>query len=115
MLNQLVIVGRITKDIELKESENGKKYTNMILAIPRTFKNENGEYDTDFLTVTLFGGIAENTAQYCKLGDLVGIKGRIQNRPYNGSDENIKYLMEIIAEKVTFLSSKKEDENGQDL
>ncbi|MGN1370878.1 MAG: single-stranded DNA-binding protein [Candidatus Coprovivens sp.] len=115
MLNQLVIVGRIAKDIELKESENGKKYTNMILAIPRTFKNVNGEYDTDFLTVTLFEGIAENTAQYCKPGDLIGIKGRIQNRPYSGSDENIKYLMEIVAEKVTFLSSKKEDENGQDL
>lgn len=115
MLNQLVIVGRITKDIELKEDEIGKKYTNMILAIPRTFKNVNGEYDTDFLTVTLFEGIAENTAKYCKPGDLVGIKGRIQNRPYSGSDENIKYLMEIVAEKVTFLSSKKEDENGQDL
>lgn len=115
MLNQLVIVGRITKDIEVSEFENGKKYTTMTLAIPRTFKNEQGEYDTDFLSVTLFGPVAENTAQYCKKGDLVGIKGRLQNKPYSGNNENIKYLMEIIAEKVTFLSSKKEDENGQNI
>ncbi len=115
MLNQLVIVGRITKDIEVNESEDGKKYTTMISAIPRTFKNEQGEYETDFLSVTLFGSVAVNTAEYCKKGDLVGIKEHLQNKPYSGSDENIKYLMEIIAEKVTFLSSKKEDENGKDI
>ena len=95
MLNQLVIVGRITKDIEVNESEDDKKYTTMILAIPRTFKNEQGEYDTDFLSVTLFGAVAVNTAEYCKKGDLVGIKGRLQNKPYSDSDENIIYIMEI--------------------
>lgn len=62
VLNQLVLVGRVTKDVEINESENGKKYTTMILAIPRIFKNEQGEYDTDFLSVTLFGVVAVNTA-----------------------------------------------------
>lgn len=66
MLNQLVMVGRISKDIKVNESEDGEKYTTMILAIPRTFKNEQGEYDTDFLSVTLFGAVAVNSANQNK-------------------------------------------------
>ena len=115
MVNQIVLVGRIARTPETKISENGKKFATLTLAVPRNYKNINGEYDTDFLSVTLFGAVAVNTAEYCKKGDLVGIKGRLQNKPYSGSDENIKYLMEIVAEKVTFLSSKKEDENGKDI
>ena len=100
MLNQSVIVGRLVEDPEVKELENGKKVANITLAVPRSYKNEDGEYDTDFLNCTLWSGIAENTAEYCKKGDLVGIKGRLQKL----EDEE----MVLIAEKVTFLSNKKE-------
>lgn len=66
MLNQTVIVGRLIKDPELNETENGNKVTNITLAVPRSFKNVNGEYDTDFISCVLWKGIAENTVEYCK-------------------------------------------------
>ena len=104
MLNQVVLVGRLTSDLEAKELEDGKKVTNMTLAIPRSFKNADGEYETDFVECTLWNNIAENTTEYCRKGDLVGVKGRLQK----GSEDN---ELKIIAEKVTFLQSKKgEDE-----
>lgn len=107
MLNQTVIVGRLVRDPELIETETGKKVTNITLAVPRSYKNINGEYDTDFISCVLWQGIAENTTEYCKKGDLVGIKGRIQSRSIEQEDDYPKKIMEVIAEKVTFLSSKK--------
>lgn len=112
MLNQTVIIGRIVKDPELKETENGRKVTNITLAVPRSFKNMNGEYETDFIPCVLWKGIAESTTQFCKKGDLVGIKGRIQTREYQKDDET-KKIMELVAEKVTFLSSKKTEEEKE--
>ncbi|MBP3635720.1 MAG: single-stranded DNA-binding protein [Bacilli bacterium] len=106
MLNQIVIVGRLVKDPELKETETGKKVTNITLAVPRSYKNVNGEYDTDFIDCTLWTGVAESTSEYCKKGDLLGVKGRVQTRVYEKEEEK-KYITEVIAEKVTFLTSKK--------
>ena len=104
MLNNAVIVGRIVQNPELKEPEKGGKLANIVLAVPRSFKNSNGEYETDFINCTLWRGIAESTAEYCKKGDLVGIKGRIQTSNYQDSEGNKKYTTEVVAEKVTFLS-----------
>lgn len=106
MLNQTVIVGRLVADPELRETDNGHKVTNVTLAVPRSFKNINGEYDTDFISCVLWKGIAENTVSYCKKGDLVGVKGRLQSREYELEDERRK-VVELVAEKVTFLSSKR--------
>lgn len=106
MLNQTVIVGRIVKDLELHETENGNKVAQLTLAVPRSFKNMDGEYETDYIPCVLWRGVAENTAEYCKKGDLVGIKGRIQTSQYEKDDE-VKYVTEVIAEKVTFLSTKR--------
>lgn len=99
MLNQLILVGRIYKEIEITEDENKKAV--VTIAVPRSYKNENGEYDTDFISCILWDGIAESTAEYCKKGDIIGIKGRIQS----DEEKNIQ----IIAEKITFLSSRKEE------
>lgn len=110
MLNQAVIVGRIVKEPELRNTDSGKKVANITLAVPRSFKNSEGEYDTDFISCVLWKGIAESTVEYCKKGDLVGIKGRIQTRDVELEDESYKKYVEVIAEKVTFLSSKKTDE-----
>lgn len=99
MLNQISLVGRITKTPEMMENQDGSKFAIINLAVPRTFKNENGEYDTDFIDCTLWTGIAENACEYCKKGDLVGIRGRIQNL-------NNTAQLQLIAEKVSFLSSK---------
>ena len=106
MLNQTVIVGRLVKDPEVKETDSGKKVSDIKLAVPRSYRNAEGDYDTDFITCVLWAGVAENTAEYCKKGDLIGIKGRIQTVKV---EENgiTKDVMEVVAEKVTFLSSKK--------
>lgn len=110
MLNQIVLVGRLTRNIKINKSENGKKIANISLAIPRSFKNMEGTYDTDFIDCVAFENIVENTASYCSKGDIVGVKGRVQSRVVEKEGKK-EYLMDIVAEKVTFLSSrKKEDE-----
>lgn len=108
MLNQVVLVGRLTKDPELYQTETGRKLAHMTLAVPRSYKNTEGQYETDFITCKLWQNVAQNTADYCKKGDLVGIRGRIETYNYETEDGR-KYLTEIIADKVTFLSNKKAD------
>ena len=109
MLNQIVLVGRLTRNIKINKSENGKKIANISLAIPRSFKNMEGTYDTDFIDCVAFENIAENTASYCSKGDVVGVKGRVQSRVVEKEGKK-EYLMDIVAEKVTFLSSRKKEE-----
>lgn len=98
MLNQTVLVGRIVSDPQINETENAKKFASINLAIQRSYKNANGEYETDFIPCVLWNAVAENTCEYCNKGDLVGVKGRIQT---------IGDKLEVIAERVTFLSSRK--------
>ena len=107
MLNQVILVGRLVKSPELQLTETGKKMSLITLAVPRSYKNINGEYDTDFLDCTLWTNIAENTAEYCKTGDVIGIKGRVQSRLVEKEDGTKIRKTDIIAEKVTFLSSGK--------
>lgn len=109
MLNQVVLVGRLVKELEVKELESGKKVANTALAVPRNYKNENGEYDTDFIDVVLWSGIVENTAEYCHKGDLVGVKGRLETSIYETEDGEKRKSTQVIAERVTFLSSNKKE------
>lgn len=109
ILNQIILVGRLTRNIVVNKSEKGVKVATISLAIPRSFKNMEGGYDTDFIDCVAFDGIAENTKEYCEKGDIIGVKGRVQSRSVD-KDGKTEYLMEIIAEKVTFLSSKKQEE-----
>ena len=111
MLNQIVIVGRLTGNPEVVKSEEGKERSQITLAVPRSYKNADGEYDTDFVDCILWGGVAENTAEYCKKGDIVGVKGRIQTNNYETEDGEKRKSTQIVAEKVTFLSSRKEKED----
>ena len=90
MMNQVLLVGRI------KETDGDK----IILSCPRAYKNQDGQYDTDFIPVRLSNVILENVNQYCKTGDLVGIKGRIEKDIFD---------VIVVADKVSFLSSKNSD------
>lgn len=111
MLNQVILVGRLVKDLEVKKLEDGKKVTTMTLAIPRSYKNEQGEYETDFVDCRLYNNIASNTAEYCRKGDIVGVKGRIQTTQNIDENGNITdKTTNIMAEKVTFISSRKEND-----
>ena len=112
MLNQIVIVGRLTGNPEVvKSEEEGKERAQITLAVPRSYKNADGEYDTDFVDCVLWGGVATNTAEYCHKGDLVGIKGRIQTSNYETENGEKKKSTQIVAEKLTFLTSKKEKDD----
>lgn len=106
MMNNAIVVGRIVRDLELHETENGNKVAELTLAVPRNFKNMDGQYDTDYLPCKLWKGVAETTAEYCKKGDLVAIKGRLQSRSYE-TEETKNNVIELIAERVSFLSTKK--------
>lgn len=109
MLNQTVLVGRLTEDPTVTIMENNKKISSVTLAVQRPFKNQEGLYETDFIRCVLWNGIADNTSEYCHKGDIVGIKGRIQTSSYLDKDNTTKYVTEVIAERVTFLSTKKEE------
>ena len=111
MLNQVVLVGRLVKTPELKLTENGKKISRITLAVPRNYKNMDGEYDTDFLDCTLWTNVAENTSEYCQTGDMLGIKGRVQTRIIENDDGTRKKKTEIIAERVTFLAQADNNKN----
>jgi single-strand DNA-binding protein len=110
MLNQIILVGRLTREISINKSENGVKVATIPLAIPRSFKNSAGSYDTDFIDCVAFDNIAENTKEYCSKGDIVGVKGRVQSRVIE-KDNKKENTIEIIAEKVTFLSNHSKEEN----
>ncbi len=110
MLNQVVLAGRLTKDPEVTTTENNLKRTYVTVAVPRSYKNMDGTYDTDFIRCVLWGGIAENTCEYCSKGDIVGIKGRLQTSSYEKEDGEKVYVVDVVAEKVSFLSSRKADE-----
>ncbi len=97
MMNNVVLIGRINNDIEKMENEEKTSYR-LMLKISRNFKNENGEYETDLVPIELMSYIGSNVLQYCKKGDLIGAKGRIQ------SNEN---RISVIAERITFLSNNK--------
>ena len=109
MLNQVIIVGRLANDIEVKELESGKKVCNIVLAVNRSYKNAEGIYETDFIDCVLWDGIASNTKDYCKKGDIVGVKGRLQTDLVEQEDGTNKKYTKVIAEKLTFLSSKSEE------
>ena len=107
MLNQTVMVGRLVDDPKVIKTESGKNVSNITIAVPRTFKNADGVYDTDFVDCVLWDSVAKSTADYCHKGDIVGVKGRLQTELYDKDGETRKST-KIIAERVTFLSNNKD-------
>lgn len=105
MLNQIVLVGRLVRDFEIHLTDSNKKVATITLAVPRSFKNLEGIYETDFIDCTLWDVTATNTKEYCRKGDILGLRGRVQSRTVE-TDDKKQVQLEIIGEKVTFLSSK---------
>ena len=104
MLNQIVLVGRLTDNIKEK---NKKDFTVITLTVPRSFKNEEGAYENDFIDIKITGVVADNVKEFCKKGDIIGVKGRIQTTIIKKGNKDTK-ITELIGEKVTFLSTKSE-------
>lgn len=110
-MNNVSLVGRITKDPELRTIASGNITTTITVAVNRRFTNQAGEREADFISVVLWNKQAENCAKYCKKGTLVGVTGRIQTRNYDAQDGTKRYVTEVVADNVTFLSNKG-DNNG---
>ena len=107
MLNQVTLIGRTTGDIELKESENGKKFGIVTVATTRPFKDAGtDEYGTDFIDVSLWGKTAENAVQHVGKGSAVSIRGRVANRVIDIPSEQTFKTIGIIGDRVSFIQLK---------
>lgn len=114
MLNQVILIGRLVKKPELRESESGVNYIKATLAVQSDFKNKDGDYDTEFLEFTAFGKLAENTSKYCDKGSLLNIVGSLNNNVYKDKNGVNHYQLSVIANKVSFLSKAVKKEEKQD-
>ena len=110
MINNVVLVGRLTKKPELKFTTTGTKYTQFSVAVQKKFKNQNGEYESDFINCLMWSTAAEHFIKFTNKGSLVGIEGRIQTRSYE-KDGSKKYITEVVAENFSLLESKKVTES----
>lgn len=112
MINRVVLVGRLTKDPELRYTPNtGIAVTTFTLAVNRGFTNQQGDRDADFINIVVWRNAAENCANYLRKGSLAGIDGRIQTRNYETPDGQKRYVTEVVAENVRFLDSKPKSES----
>jgi len=104
-MNHVILIGRLTGTPEVQKTENNVSRTVVNLAVQRTYKNQEGLYETDFLRCVLWNGIADRACEYCKKGDIVCIRGRLQVRSFEDEKNEKKYITEVIAETISFVSS----------
>ncbi|WP_322962221.1 single-stranded DNA-binding protein [Listeria monocytogenes] len=112
MMNRVVLVGRLTKDPELRYTPAGVAVATFTLAVNRPFKNGQGEQEADFIQCVVWRKPAENVANFLKKGSLAGVDGRVQTRNYEGNDGKRVYVTEIVAESVQFLEPKNNNAEG---
>ena len=106
MINNVVLIGRLTKDPELKYTQTGIATTRFTLAVNRPFKNQNGENKADFINIQVWRKQAENVANYLKKGSLAGVTGRIQTGSYENQQGQRIYTTDVVADSVQFLEPK---------
>ena len=110
MINNLTLIGRLTKDVELKYTPANQAVAQFTLAVNRTFKNANGERESDFINCVIWRKSAENFANFVKKGALIGITGRIQTRNYENQQGQRVYITEVIAENFQMLESRNQQQ-----
>ncbi|HAX73900.1 MAG TPA: single-stranded DNA-binding protein [Firmicutes bacterium] len=106
MINRVVLVGRLTRDPELKYTTNGTASLQFSIAVNRTFTSANGEREADFINCVAWRNQAENMAKFVRKGSLLGVEGRIQTRSYQAQDGSKRYVTEVVAESVQFLEPR---------
>lgn len=112
MINNVVLVGRMTKDAELRYTPNQVATATFTLAANRTFKSQNGEREADFINCVIWRQAAENLANWAKKGALIGITGRIQTRNYENQQGQRVYVTEVVADNFKMLESRNQNSNG---
>ncbi|GAA0467816.1 single-stranded DNA-binding protein [Alkalibacillus silvisoli] len=113
MLNRVVLVGRLTKDPELRYTPNGVAVANFTVAVNRPFSNQQGEREADFINCVIWRRPAENLANYMSKGSMIGVDGRIQTRNFEGQDGKRVFMTEVVADSVQFLESRGSNQGGQ--
>jgi len=109
VINEVVLIGRMVKDPDLRYTGDGTPVASFRLAVNRNFKNQEGVYEADFVSCTAWRGTAETTANYCRKGALVAVTGRIQTSRYEAKDGTTAFVTDIVVDKVRFLEKKKEE------
>jgi len=115
MLNKVILIGRLTRQPELRYTQNGIAVTTFTLAVDRDYRNQQGEKETDFIRIVVWNKLAEVVANNLDKGRLVAVEGRLQVRSYNGQQGSKKQASEVIAEKVQFLDYAKRTEQGNNV
>lgn len=113
-MNKVILIGNLTKDPELTTTNNGISLCKFTIAVPRRFAGVDGEREADFLPVIVWRGQADNCYKYLKKGSKAAVCGSIQTRSYDGSDGTRRYITEIVADEVEFLSSRQTDGEGDE-
>lgn len=106
MLNRIVLIGRLTKDPELRYTPNGAAVASFTLAVDRSRKNAQGERETDFINIVTWMKLAENCANYLSKGKLAAVDGELHIRSFDGQDGQKRWVTEVVADNVRFLSPK---------
>lgn len=106
MYNFTYLMGRLTTDPEILQTESGKKVCRITLAVQRTFKNSDGIYEADFVRCTMWDAIATRACEYCHKGDLIAIRGQLRTSTYSNDNDEKRYSTEVVVEKLVFLSTK---------
>ena len=112
-MNVATLVGRLTKNVDLRYTSNGKAVGSFTVAVNRPFKNANGEQEADFILCQVWGKQAENLAQFTGKGSQIGLTGRIQTRSYDNKQGQRVFVTEVVADRVQFLDSKKQSDQGR--
>ena len=111
-MNKVILIGNLTKDPEITTSTNGVSVCRFSIAVSRRFANADGNRDTDFLNIVVWRGLADNCHKFLKKGSKVGVVGSLQTRSYDATDGSKRYVTEIVADEVEFLSTKGADGAG---
>lgn len=112
MLNKVVLIGRLTKDPDMRFTQSQRAVCSFNLAVNRNFTTQGGEREADFINIVSWGKTAENVSKYLSKGSLVAVDGRIQTRNYDNAQGQRVYVTEVVAENVTFLESRNSNNNS---
>ena len=111
-MNKIILVGRLTKDPEVRSTSSGVNVANFTVAVNRRFKNKDGNYDADFLPCVAFRQTADFISKFFKKGNMISLEGRVQTRSYDAQDGSKRYVTEVVVENVEFVGGKNDSSSS---
>lgn len=112
MMNKIILIGRLTKDVEVRYTTSNRACASFTIAVSRTYTNQDGKRESDFINIVAWDKLGENVSKYTHKGSLVAIEGRLQVRSYENQEGRRIYVTEVVASTVQFLESKEKNEQN---